>query len=181
MAKKSKTQKKVIVNRKFLLDLASSIYNPKNRKFLRLCTGTLQNGPDPTNSARPMHCGLGELYYAMCGKQPEETGIDEDGVTNMAVELSPLWGLRGVIMAQATKGIKVLDVPEHIKTSLIDSLQSIDDDDITTETDFRAALDGIPDINDDGCKDDVCTPVTYRDRAKRVAEQLRKAASFLPK
>lgn len=72
------------VTRKFLTDLARDIYNPSTRKYMRLCSGKLQNGPDPKNS-RPMHCGLGELYFAITGVQPEVTGVDEAGVVELAV------------------------------------------------------------------------------------------------
>lgn len=66
----AKSSKKPIVTWKFMLDLADRIHNAKMGKFLRLCNGTLQNGPDPTKR-RTMHCGLGELYFAMTGKHPK--------------------------------------------------------------------------------------------------------------
>lgn len=94
--KASKKKAPVVVNRKFLLDLANDIYDPKTRRFLRLCCGTLQNGPDPTDEERPMHCGLGELYYAMTGMQPHgdyKTGVpsvNEADVIDMACKLSTL-------------------------------------------------------------------------------------------
>ncbi len=78
------------VTRKFLLDLADAIYNPKTRKFLRLCDGALTNGPDPTNRERKMHCGLGELYYAMTGRHTTQDCVTEDDVVDLAAELSPL-------------------------------------------------------------------------------------------
>jgi len=58
-------KKKVVVNKKFLNDLANWIYDPAKKSFLRLCSGTLQNGPDPEDEERSMHCGLGELYFAI--------------------------------------------------------------------------------------------------------------------
>jgi hypothetical protein len=182
-----KSTKKVAVTRKFLNDLARSIYDSKSRRFLRLCDGTLQNGPDPTNKRRPMHCGLGELYFAMTGRQPEETGVDEHGVVNLAVELSPLEGMADKARAKAVKGIESMGLPEGLKNNLIESVENTDDEEISlVETEFREILDNIPSENDDGCGDEdedgepVCSVSTYRDRSKRVAEQLRAAAKLLP-
>jgi hypothetical protein len=54
MPSKTKSKPKNIkVTRKFLTDLANQIYSSRNRTFLRLCSGTLQNGPDPTDKRRP--------------------------------------------------------------------------------------------------------------------------------
>lgn len=184
MAKHNKSKKPVkikkVVNRKFLTDLANEIYNSKNKTFLRLCNGKLQNGPDPTNEKRPMHCGLGELYFAMTGKHPEQTGISEEGVTDLAVELSQLNGLGDALKAKAIQGIEAMDVPENIKEMLVDIVHSMDDDELTTEDAFRAAIDEIPEINDDGCEDDQCDVATYKARSRRVAEQLKLAATKLP-
>ena len=64
------------ITRAFLNRLANRIYDPKKpERYLRLCKGTLANWPDPENKRRRMHCGLGELYFAATGKQPDE--IDE--------------------------------------------------------------------------------------------------------
>jgi hypothetical protein len=71
-----------------MLKLADKIYDPKKRTFIRLCYGLLQNGPDPTNGVRTMHCGLGELYFAMTGRHPETDYVLERDVTKMAVTLS---------------------------------------------------------------------------------------------
>ena len=42
-----------VVTKKVLQSIADSIYNPKTGKFLNLCNGTLQNGPDPVCPTRP--------------------------------------------------------------------------------------------------------------------------------
>lgn len=180
--KSPKKSKKVdvLVDRKFLTNLANSIYNPKNKTFLRLCNGKLQNGPDPTNAKRPMHCGLGELYFAMTGLQPEATNVSEEGVVNLAVELSPLNGLVDVAKEKAKKAIEASDMHDDIKSILRDVVDNIDEEELTTEENFREALDRIPGVNDDGCEDGKCSITAYRNRSKRVAEQLRKAAGFLP-
>ena len=173
--------KKIVVNRKFLTDLANDIYNSKNKTFLRLCNGKLQNGPDPTNSARPMHCGLGELYLAMTGRQPEEDGVDEEAVTELAVELSPLNGLVDSMKDKAIRAIESLAIPKSAKTLMVDTVEAISDNDLSDDEEaFRAALDEIPKINDDGCEDGKCDIATYRARSKRVAVQLKLAASKLP-
>ncbi len=204
-----KAKKPLVVNRKFLTRLADRIYNPADRTFLRLCDGKLQNGPDPTDETRPMHCGLGELYFAMTGKQPEETGVDEGDVVDLAVKLSPLNGLRAKLVeqeeekfAKAADAIKKLDLPDDAKDTLVCALQDADrehtedideDDRDDDEHYFREALDNIPGENDDGCGNSaaggtnewgdpikVCTLTDFRKRSRRVANQLRAAAKLLP-
>lgn len=183
-SKKSAQKKKtVVVDRKFLIDLANRIYDPKSKKFLRLCNGTLQNGPDPTDEKRPMHCGLGELYFACTGKQPGETGIDEAGVVELAVEMSTVNGVAKIAKEKAIVTIEALKIPDGVKFALSDEIErahaagEFDE----AEDSFRRALDNIPEENDDGCADNKCTITTYKARSKRVAEQLREAANFLPK
>jgi hypothetical protein len=196
LVKKKKIAKKVTVDRKFLMDLANLIYDRKTRKFLRLCDGTLQNGPDPTNPKRPMHCGLGELYFAMTGLQPEATGVGEEDVIDLAVKLSPLNGMKEAMIKEqkakldtAKKIVKSLDLSADLASDLIDHIDAAHDDvedcidESSLEKEFRDALDEIPGENDDGCGDegDSCTISTFRERSKRVAEKLREAAALLPK
>lgn len=188
-----KTMKKVSVDRKFLLNLANSIYDRKTRKFLRLCDGKLQNGPDPTNPKRPMHCGLGELYFAMTGLQPESTGVNEDDVINLAVKLSPLDGLRKIELQKrdeklekAESFLKKLELRAGLTDDLVELIKTEksneDDEDESLESQFRSILDEIPGENDDGCGDEeYCSIGTFRERSKRVAEKLREAAALLPK
>jgi hypothetical protein len=195
---KSKSKpKNTKVTRKFLVDLANEIYSSRNRTFLRLCNGTLQNGPDPKNPKRPMHCGLGELYFAMTGLQPEETGIDENGVVELALERSPIAGVREKAEAEtaekfekATAAIKKLNIDLDIKEQLLmtiagseyDMKDGMDEDDRDdAEHYFRVALDEIPGVNDDGCVEGSCSVDQYRDRSRRVAEKLKEAASYLPR
>lgn len=83
-----KKEKNVVVDRAFFLRLADQIYDPKTRKFLRLCDGELQNGPDPTDKERTMHCGLGELYFAMTGDHPRGH-VREDGIIELAIKRLP--------------------------------------------------------------------------------------------
>jgi hypothetical protein len=183
MKKKNKVQKKVVVNRKFLNDLADSIYNPKTRKFLRLCEGTLQNGPDPIDGHRTMHCGLGELHFAMTGMQPEETNATEGEVVSMAYDLSPLNGLDDILREDAVKEIKKTKLSAAVKEALLDQVAYLNDDELgVNDEPFLSALESIPDENDDGCgHDEACTPATFRKRSQRVAKKLREAASYLPK
>ena len=183
MPTKKKPVKKV--TRKFLLDLANKVYDPKTKRFLRLCDGSLQNGPDPTNPRRPMHCGLGELYFAMTGRQPEtDTNIDEEGVIDLAVERSTLKNKASKdAVSDACDAIHELDIPDPIKEHLIDSLRNVDDNDFMSEEEeqFRIILDGIPGENDDGCgHDEKCSVTDFRARSKRVAAAFRQAAKLLP-
>jgi hypothetical protein len=188
--KKMPKLKNTPVTRKFLLNLADSIYNKKTRKFLRLCSGTLQNGPDPKNPNRPMHCGLGELYFAMTGVQPEDTGVNEDDVVDLAFDRSIL----AVTKAKQTAAvedelrnlknyIRKLKLPEEFKQAVlevIDDCESESDDDPDREP-FKNILNEIPCVNDSDCGDESCDYDTYRTRARRVAEKLRGAAMLLPR
>lgn len=182
--------KKVTVNRAFMLRLADSIYNPKTRSFLRLCNGTLQNGPDPEDEERPMHCGLGELYFAMTGHQPNEDHVSEEDVVNKAVELSGFGDVRQEAVDAAVDSVKAMSVPKSVKDDLIDCIERSDEDDDDSpfipqgEVAFREALDAIPEKNDEDTGH--CAVMTdqswenYRNRASRVATQLRRAAKHLP-
>jgi hypothetical protein len=185
-----KKMKQTKVTRKFLLNLARDIFDPKTRRFLRLCDGTLQNGPDPTNPRRPMHCGLGELYFAMTGLQPEETGVEEDGVVDLACERAG-WPVADTIREVARSMIDKMNLPEDVKSALCDVIDSSEDGDLQNgdEQEFRSILDSIPKTNDDGKgdnaddQDDVrptCSISDYRDRSKNVAAKLRAAAKLLP-
>lgn len=175
-------KKKTIVNRKFLNALADRIYNSKERTFLRLCTGTLQDGPDPTDVKRHMHCGLGELYYAMTGHQPERDGVNEDDVVNLAVELSTLKTKdKDAVRSNIEKMVMKLDLPKTAREILAEHAYDIEDDDLSDEAEdkFRVILDGIPGTNDDG-KGEECSVTDFRQRSKRVASKLRAAAKVLP-
>jgi hypothetical protein len=184
-AKKPK-QKPIAVTRSFLLGLADTIFNPKSQKFLRLCHGTLQNGPDPTDKKRTMHCGLGELYFAMAHRQPEEDHVDESSVVNIAIELSA-FGSHEDKRARATAAIEKMDVPDAIKDNLLEQIDNSNEEDFQTEEEdkFRVLLASIPDENDevpdnDSGRDDFCTFENFRTRARHVAKVLRQAAKLLP-
>jgi len=178
--KKIVKKKPIVVDRKFLMQLADDIFNPRTQKFLRLCDGVLQNGPDPTNPKRPMHCGLGELYFAMTGRQP--TAVGEADVVNMAVEKSTINDstsrAHDEACCRARDAIDKLDVPEEMKDNLYDAVDNTDTYNCD-EDNFRQILDEIPGSNDD-CKGDACSIADYRNRSKRVAEHLREAAALLP-
>lgn len=178
MATKKKT---VRVTRKFLNELADKIYDPKTKKYLRLCNGVLQNGPDPTNKRRPMHCGLGELYFAMTGRHPDTDHVSENDVLDRAVELSPLRSEATRNRSAAVKAIKSMRLPEAAKAELLNATDALDDRDLSGEWEFRNILDDIPNENDlDGCSDHECTVKVFRDRSRRVASKLREAAKLLP-
>lgn len=195
MEKKTLTKKSsfpVKVTRTWLLNFAASIYDPKTRKFLRLCDGKLQNGPDPENEERPMHCGLGELYFATTGRQPDEDGVDEEEVVNRTLELSTIYGTADHIIReaqeQARKFVASLKLPKSMDSSdrddILQSLNSDLDNQVNgsygVEDQFTDILNEIPKVNDDGCGTLYCTLAQYRDRSKRVAKLLRDAARLLP-
>jgi hypothetical protein len=77
--KKTRKPKPIeVVTKKVLLKIADRIHNPVTGDFLKLCRGTLQNGPDPDMPSRTMHCALGELFYMVTGVQPNNlTTVDE--------------------------------------------------------------------------------------------------------
>jgi hypothetical protein len=82
---KTKTRKPKpieVVTKKVLLKIADRIHNPVTGDFLKLCKGTIQNGPDPDMPSRTMHCALGELYYVITGKQPNSLGVYELEIAN---------------------------------------------------------------------------------------------------
>lgn len=180
-----------VVDRLFLLSLADSIHNPKTKTFLRLCNGRLQNGPDPTDASRPMHCGLGELYFAMTGRQPEDDLVNEDQVVEKAVEMAGFKQRKREAVAEATlavtkvtKEVIKLPLPGHVVDDLVtemeNSVDAVSDECDTKEDEFREAIADIPDRNDDGLEADECTVNGYRERSRRVADQLRAAADLLP-
>ncbi len=161
--KAKKAPKLPTVDRKFLIDLARSIYNPSTKKFLRLCDGKLENGPDPTNSKRPMHCGLGELYFAMTGKQPRtEDKITESGVVNLAVKLSTLVS-EDDAREKAVAAIQVLGLSDTQKEALVDAVNEAYNLEVDEEN-FRNALNEIPIANDDSCGN-ACSISDFRDRS----------------
>lgn len=171
------------VTRKFLLDLANKIYDPESRRFLRLCSGTLQNGPDPTNEERSMHCGLGELYFAMTGRQPKtQDRVSDEDVVNKAIELSTLNHAAELARKKARQTIKDLHLPEDAEERMLDSLGDLDDEELSPEGKFREILEEIPETNDGVSGpngNDECY-AAYRSRAAKVARKLRSAALLLP-
>lgn len=177
------------VTRSFLLDLADDIYDPKTRRFMRLCKGVLQNGPDPTDSKRSMHCGLGELYFAVFGKQPEAEGVSEEDVVRGVYDNSTLRDARADKLEEAREAIGALPVSENLKDELTERVESEfetdpdpdDYDDKSTEAEFMRMLDSIPNANDgDECDRESCSYDDFRSRSSRVAKKLRQAAKLLP-
>lgn len=190
-SKKKKTSTKnlnIVVNRKFVLDFARSIYNPSTRKYLRLCPGTLQNGPDPIDKKRSMHCGLGEFYFAMTGHHPKKDGVTEDDVIDLAVRLSTF-----STPEELLNSIKKLKLNPKVHNVLASAVLAASDqiEDLTDE--FQTALNTVPEENDIdvvaadySCDGSGTCDLTreaiaeYKARAIRVAQVFRNAASFLP-
>lgn len=166
------------VTPKFLNDLANKIYNPKTKKFLRLCDGVLLNGPDPKNPKRHMHCGLGELYFEMAGVHPP-TWVDEEDVINTAMMQADFSGRSKAIEKKLFTQIEQLKAGEGTKLELESAIQdTLEADQDSREVNFHDALSEIPTENDDGCGD-VCTAKAFRERSQRVAKALREAAKVL--
>ena len=154
------------VTKEALIKIADSIYNPKTRTYLNLCAGKLQNGPDPVCETRPMHCGLGELYFNVTGRQPEDLGVEESDVIQEVVNRA---GFDAVTKKTHSK-ILGMEIPEELRNALLDA-----NNDFDPSYEFREILDTIPSINDEG-KD----PPDFKTRARRVAKVLREAAELLP-
>lgn len=188
----------VVVDRAFLRGLANEIYDSKNRRYLRLCNGTLQNGPDPKDKSRPMHCGLGELYFQMTGYQPKETGVSEEDVVELATERSSVKSNLDDDLKTAMSALKALKLPANLdceKNNLMEQLEQAaeyNEDDVNDDScgdmaqdlvEFRSILNKIPEENDQGGPDgegEVCSIHDYKQRSVRVATALRAAAKLLP-
>jgi hypothetical protein len=155
-----------VVNRKALEKIADNIYNPKTGLFLNLCEGTLQNGPDPACSVeRPMHCGLGELYYTVTGRQPEQDHVTDTAVINEVTKRSTI-----MLLPVATeKRIKKLGLSKELTKSICEKAS----EELGNVGAFCNLLDSIPSYND--------SAGGFKSRAKRVASILRKAAALLPR
>jgi hypothetical protein len=179
---KSKNKNKIKpLDSKFFNDLADKIYNNKTRKFLRLCRGKLTNGPDPEDSDRKMHCGLGELYFAMTG---EHTGdLSENAVVKITMDNTTLKIKNNKDKENIRNLIKsIKNINSNVKEM---ALESIDDtfkynDDYTDdENKIYELLDRIPSVND--C-DDHCNiddDATYKNRSREVAKLFRDIAKKL--
>lgn len=185
-AKKSaNVVKEVYVNRKFLNDFAKKIYDPKTKKFTRLCHGTLVSIKRNKDKkiVKVMHCGLGELYYAMTGTEPKTKSprTSEDDVVDLAVELSSFKKAEVDLDAKFKSVLQTIDklaISDDSKYRLRNAVafEKANDD---SEEQFRNLLTEIQSINDD-CGDESCTVAVYKERAKAVAEQIKAAAKFLP-
>lgn len=157
-----------VVTRDVLNKIADSIFNPKTKNYLNLCEGTLQNGPDPSCESRPMHCGLGELYFVVTGKQPEQAMVNEEDVIDEIVGRSTV----NDSLDEAKVVVKKLPLPSFIIDNLLSSLKDCD-----AEDELREVLSLIADVNDVG-EDETAD---FALRAQRVAKVLRDAAKLLPR
>lgn len=172
-----------VITRKVLQNIADGIYDRMTGSHLNLCSGTLQNGPDPACATRSMHCGLGELYFVITGKQPAEDKVDENDVVDLVADRSTIGEHAKLLqkkVEQAKKQIKKLGLPEHLTTYLVDQLNEYEPFDQVEE--FRNLIDNIPNENDEGpSKVEDNTPTDFKRRAQRVANVLRQAADLLPR
>lgn len=184
-AAKVKPPKEIkVVTPEVLERIADMIYDPKSKLFLNLCSGTLQNGDDPANPGRPMHCGLGELYYTIRGRQPEQDGVSEDDVIEMVCERSGLKDeddLREEATKAAEKQIRSLKLKDaELEDALLCSVENI----MTYRAfdsgrgELYAELDRIPGDNDSNGGGGSDAEI-FALRAERVADHLRSAAQII--
>lgn len=186
--KKSAVKKapKVYVDRKFLNDLAKKIYDSKTKKFIRLCRGHLCEADPQSTEKNPkmIHCGLGELYYAMTGQDDFSVSLTENDVIDVAVDLSSFKKEkfeREQKFDKILKEIRTLKVHENVKQDMQSAVDDFREDSCSDEEEnFRAALNEIPGENDGVTENQKSQTQVYKDRAKAVAMCLRKAAKFLP-
>jgi hypothetical protein len=164
-----------LVTKKVLNKIADDIYNPKTGHYLNLCKGTLQNGPDPVCQARPMHCGLGELYFVVTGHQPEDDEVNEEQVIQELIKRSTINEADGVAREDAVAKIKKLGLYEELTDDLVSKAEDFE---FELENKFYDTLNEIPNENDRGAAE---TEKAYFERAKRVAAVLRRAAALLPR
>jgi hypothetical protein len=169
-----------LVTRAVLENIADSIYSPKSKCYLNLCSGTLQNGPDPACETRPMHCGLGELYFVVTGHQPEQDGVSEEDVVELVTERSTiheLYKAQDKKLVVARKAIEKLGLSEDLTANLLDTLDNADNEAEYVVDEFSSLLNSIPGVNDQGGEN----KPDFESRAKRVAATLRDAAALLPR
>jgi hypothetical protein len=169
-----------LVTRAVLENIADSIYSPKSKCYLNLCSGTLQNGPDPACETRTMHCGLGELYFVVTGHQPEEDRVSEEDVIDEVTDRSTINDVhvaQDKKLATAKKAIEKLALSEDMTSYLISVLDDGDGEAEEIVDEFRELLNSIPGVNDQGGDN----APDFQARAKRVAETLREAAALLPR
>lgn len=198
-----KKQKKVVVDAKWMKDVAKLIHDGHSGKYLRLCTGTLQNGPDPVDKVRTMHCGLGELYFQLTGHQPEEDGVNEEGVISECLDRSALADpdgkadeLEATLTKTLTKELKAIKavkldeytIDEMVTSAVETAVDAAREDAEERAEEFREVLNRIPDINDNTGAEtgedeegvQTCPMGDFKERSKAVAAILREAAALLP-
>lgn len=186
----AKKKKQVVVDSKWLNNVAKLIHDGHSGKYLRLCTGTLQNGPDPVDGVRTMHCGLGELYFQLTGNQPEEDGVNEDDVVDECLNRSALnpeakrEQVEALLTKKLTKELKVLGLSKYVIDDMVcraaeELGEEIDD----KAEEFRSVLNEIPNVNDrtgESTQDEgTCSMGDFKARSKAVAAILREAAELL--
>lgn len=167
---------------KFFSDLANKIYNPKTKKYIRLCDGLLTNGPDPKNPKRKMHCGLGEMYFAMTGKHTgklKEADIKKLVMDNLALSIK--------IKKDELKIRNLIKSLKNINSAVkSEAISAIDDlfvaaDYKNTQNDIFNILDDMP-ANNDNCGGGIysCNDEgVYILRSQRIAEDFRTIAKKL--
>lgn len=161
-----KKPKETLVTYEFLMNLAKKIYDPKTRRFLQLCHGSLSHFEKDTR--RWLHCGIGELYYAMTGRR--SGSLKEDAILTMAVQRSCL---QTPTLKEIASVINGLNISHDAKVSIINDFSDYDDCDLRSKdaNKFYDLLQKVANENDESSD--------YLSRAKAVAAQFRIAAKFL--
>src|SRR5690606_17669338 len=143
-----------------------------------------QNGPDP-KTGKPLHCGLGELYYRMTGVQPEDAGVSEEHIVRLAVNKTRFRTDRpGLISELASRDMAAVSPLKKTSKALHESVlvairKHWADRVRDREGAFTQELELIQDANDEGSNLSrsgrwMSPSEIYRSRACRVARRLRK-------
>lgn len=197
----SKKKKSPVVDRQMLSGLADRIYDRKTRKFLRMCDGNLQE----SKNGNTMHCGLGELYFAVTGNEPNEDRVyNVEDAIEVVIKNSPFAfitrdaldekvnAIRSKVndsFAQVFNDSNVSQVAiNELKRALNNRFDSFEPEQLLDSDErelhfqamrFREIIEEIPDVND-SCKLGKSSYDEYRNRARAVATKLREAAKLLP-
>jgi hypothetical protein len=171
------------LTKKFLLEVADSIYNPKTGAFMKLCEGTLCTFDRKIK--KTVHCGIGELYFQLTGEHPGF--LTTSSAASFIVGCSTL-GTSPVRLSKreqaqfsATEKFVSGLARSDLRTALLEELNETKNTVIANRdswrqlrrSDFHGEIVSIADENDRN--------VTYKVRAQRVAAQMRKAALLLLK
>jgi hypothetical protein len=132
-----------------------------------------------------MHCGLGELYFAMTGLEPNASNVSEDDVIKIAVERTSVYTSIQREIDKSKAIIQKMNIDNDMKRNMLNIMVLHDLENTYQYFDaklerLRGAFEAIVKINDQDSASNMCSNhKTYKARAKRVANQFRKIAALL--